>query len=122
MTLINQGVSCLINQSQSINYGETAVIRVPLLDGDSQPITPSGYAIDFQVRAGYTSSPVIALDETSPYITTSEGLIEIYLNSSATQLNIGDYIMGCRINDNDTQPTIVDVYAGNLTIKHGPVQ
>lgn len=122
-TLINQGVSCLIDQSQTVKYGETAVISIPLLDSTAQPITPSGYGINFQVRAGYTSPTVIALDETSPYITTAEGLIEIYLPKTMTEISVGDYNMGCRINDNAvTNPTIVDVYTGTLSIKYGPVQ
>ena len=79
MTLINQGVSCLIDQTQVIKYGESAIISIPLNDGDGQPITPSGYGINFQVRSGYTSPVVISLDETSPYITSAEGLIEVYL-------------------------------------------
>lgn len=123
MTLINQGVSCLIDQTQVVKYGESAIVSIPLNDGNGQPITPSGYGINFQVRSGYTSPVVISLDETSPYITSAEGLIEVYLPSSMTQIAVNDYVMGCRINDNAvTNPVIVDVYTGTLSIKYGPVQ
>ena len=123
MTLINQGVSCLIDQTQVIKYGESAIISIPLNDGDGEPITPSGYGINFQVRSTYTGPVVISLDETSPYITSAEGLIEVYLPSTMTQITVNDYVMGCRINDNAvTKPTVVDVFTGTLSIKYGPVQ
>lgn len=123
MTLKNQGVSCLIDQAQVIKYGESAVISIPVNDSDGSPIDLTGYGIQFQVRSGFTSPVAISLDDTSTYITVSEGLIEVYLPTTLTNLAVGEYVMGCRINNNAaTNPTVVDVYTGSLTIKYGPVQ
>lgn len=122
-TVVDQGIKCYRSLSYSLIQGDSMVITIPVVDSDDTDIdVTTGYAFDFQIKAGSGLTSALAFTEASDEVAMGDGSVVITIPAEDTVglASNQSLFVGSRLTElaGDTTVTLVE---GMMSIKESLV-